>query len=95
MRSFGVYYVRNALPFITGVAFVIIAERAALPLPVRVLLGAALVAVGPFAIQLVLTLVVDALWGEDSRGVGRSARAFPGITGRFARDARTRDEARR
>ncbi|MBT5775295.1 MAG: hypothetical protein HOH95_13070 [Dehalococcoidia bacterium] len=68
------YYIRSALPFLSGIAFGIFLMRWDHPLWIQVLAGLILVVVGPFAIRLVLTLIVEALRGvpehqEFRRGV--------------------------
>ncbi len=68
------YYIRSALPFLSGIAFGIFLMRWDHPLWIQVLAGLILVVVGPFAIRLVLTLIVEALRGvpehqELRRGV--------------------------
>lgn len=73
MREFVSYYVRSALPFLTGLAFGIGASYLDLPLAVRILAGAVLVVAGPLAIEVVLTLLVEALRGPgaaQTRGIG-------------------------
>jgi hypothetical protein len=77
-RSFVTYYVRSALPFVTGLAFGLFLFRFDLPLPVQVALGMVLVVVGPLVIQTILVLLVEALRGtpgeaRDLRGVGLDA----------------------
>ena len=57
------YYVRSALPFLSGIAFGIFLMRWDHPLWIQILAGLTLVVVGPFAIRIVLTLIVEALRG--------------------------------
>jgi hypothetical protein len=65
------YYVRSALPFLSGIAFGIFLIRWDHPLWIQVLAGLTLVVVGPFAIRLVLTLVVEALRGVPDHNEAR------------------------
>lgn len=77
LRAFATYYVRNALPFLTGLAFGLALFRFDIPLFMQIAVGAALVVVGPFAIQLILVLLVEALRGgpgeADALGAAREA----------------------
>jgi uncharacterized protein (DUF486 family) len=63
LRSFAFYYIRNALPFVTGVAFAVLALRADYAWYYLALAGLVLVVVGPLTIQFLLTLVVESLRG--------------------------------
>jgi len=63
LNQFISYYVRSALPFLSGIAFGIFLMRWDHPLWLQVLAGLTLVVVGPFVIRLVLTLIVEALRG--------------------------------
>ncbi len=65
------YYVRSALPFVSGLAFGLYQDRLHLPLAVMVVVGMVLVVVGPLAIQTVLALVVDALRGGPQDGAAQ------------------------
>jgi hypothetical protein len=91
-RRFASYYMRSALPFLSGLAYGVFLTRWDHPLWLQVLAGLLLVVVGPFAIQLILTLIVDALRGvpEDPPhrlGVGTPRPAEPGaLFGRIGRD---------
>lgn len=64
LRTFWSYYIRSALPFASGLAFGLFQERLGLPLPLTVLVGLALVVAGPATIQVVLTLLAEALNGD-------------------------------
>lgn len=80
LRSFATYYVRSALPFLTGLAFGFFLFRFDLPLAVQVALGMVLVVAGPLVIQTLLVLLVEALRGtpgeaRDLRGVGLDPEA--------------------
>lgn len=68
LTRFVSYYVRSALPFLSGIAFGIFLMRWDHPLWIQVLAGLILVVVGPFAIRLVLTLIVEALRGVPEHG---------------------------
>jgi hypothetical protein len=63
LRRFVSYYTRSSLPFLSGLAYGIFLVKWDHPLWMQVLAGLALVVLGPFVIQLVLTLIVDALRG--------------------------------
>ena len=63
LRAFVFYYIRNALPFATGVAFTVLALRVDYAWYWIALAGIALVVIGPLTIQFLLTLVVEALRG--------------------------------
>ncbi len=72
LRSFVSYYVRNAVPFATGLAFAVLALRVDYAWYWVALAGVTLVVIGPLTIQFVLTLVVEALRGLPSDdGEGR------------------------
>jgi hypothetical protein len=71
LRSFSSYYVRSALPFLTGLAFGIALFRFDLPLWWQIALGAVLVVAGPLAIQVVLVLIVEALRGGPGEARSR------------------------
>ena len=80
------YYIRSALPFLSGIAFGIFLMRWDHPLWIQVLAGLILVVVGPFAIRLVLTLIVEAL-----RGVPEHQELRRGVADRQATDRATED----
>lgn len=63
LRAFLFYYIRNALPFATGIAFTVLALRVDYAWYWIALAGIALVVIGPLTIQFLLTLVVEALRG--------------------------------
>jgi hypothetical protein len=68
------YYVRNALPFATGVAFALATLRVDYPWYVLAAAGAVLVVAGPLTIQFALTLIVQALRGmPDETTAGAAA----------------------
>jgi hypothetical protein len=75
LRKFASYYTRSSLPFLSGLAYGIFLANWDHPLWLQVLAGLALVVLGPFAIQLVLTLIVDALRGvpDEPRAGARPA----------------------
>jgi hypothetical protein len=78
-RRFVSYYTRSSLPFLSGLVYGAYLVKWDHPLWMQVLAGLALVVLGPFLIQLVLTLIVDALHGvPDEPGVG--SRALPRST---------------
>ena len=70
LRRFASYYLRSSLPFLSGLVYGAYLVKWDHPLWMQVLAGLALVVLGPFVIQLVLTLIVDAL-----RGVPEEPRA--------------------
>lgn len=78
LRAFLFYYIRNALPFATGIAFTVLALRVDYAWYWIALAGIVLVVIGPLTIQFLLTLVVEALRGLP----GEDARARPKITSR-------------
>jgi hypothetical protein len=96
LRRFVSYYTRSSLPFLSGLVYGAYLVKWDHPLWMQVLAGLALVVLGPFLIQLVLTLIVDALRGvPDEPGVG--SRPAPrsmvsrsddpaGFLGRLTRD---------
>lgn len=73
---FASYYMRNALPFATGVVFTIAATRLDYPWYLLAAAGAACVVIGPLTIQFGLTLLLQALRGtpEDAVVAGTAAR---------------------
>ena len=74
LGRFASYYVRNALPFATGVAFAVVATRLDYPWYLLAAAGAVFVVVGPLTIQFALTLLVQALRGmPDEIVAGTSA----------------------
>ena len=87
LRSFVSYYIRNAIPFATGLAFAVLALRVDYAWYWLALAGIALVVIGPLTIQFVLTLVVEALRGLPSehgeRREGRSGRVTTSSLTRF------------
>lgn len=85
------YYVRSALPFLSGIAFGVFLMRWDHPLWLQVLAGLTLVVVGPFAIRLVLTLIVEALRGVPEHQETRSGSVNQDIE----RDAPEHQEFRR
>lgn len=64
LRAFWSYYVRSALPFVSGVSVMVLRDKLDLSAPVLVGLGVVLVVAGPIAIQTVLTLIAEALRGD-------------------------------
>lgn len=72
LRAFASYYVRSALPFLTGLAFGLTLFRFDIPLFWQIAAGAVLVVAGPLAIQVILVLLVEALRG--SPGDDRTTR---------------------
>lgn len=80
LRRFASYYMRSSLPFLSGLVYGAYLVKWDHPLWMQVLAGLALVVLGPFVIQLILTLIVDALRGvpeepalrSRSRGASRS-----------------------
>ena len=76
LRAFATYYVRSALPFLTGLAFGLTLFRFDIPLVLQIGAGAVLVVAGPLAIQAILVLLVEALRGGP--GDDESARAVRG-----------------
>ena len=85
LRTFLSYYIRNALPFGTGLAFGIFILRADYAWYWLALAGIVLVVIGPLAIQFLLTLVVEALHGlpnDDGRpAAGGPRSALRGLRG--------------
>ncbi|MDA0353021.1 MAG: hypothetical protein O3A10_12520 [Chloroflexi bacterium] len=78
IRRFVSYYTRSSLPFLSGLVYGIFLAKWDHPLWLQVLAGLALVVLGPFIIQLVITLIVDALQGvPDDRMVATSASTRP------------------
>jgi hypothetical protein len=78
LRRFASYYTRSSLPFLSGLAYGVFLVQWDHPLWLQVLAGLALVVLGPFLIQLVLTLIVDALRGvPDEPGLGSRPAARP------------------
>ena len=88
LRRFASHYVRNALPFGTGVAFAIVATRLDYPWYLLAAAGTVFVVVGPLTIQFALTLLVQALRGmPDETVAGTSAprgsrERLPAVPGR-------------
>jgi len=76
LRRFTSYYTRSSLPFLSGLAYGVFLANWDHSLWLQVLAGFVLVVLGPFAIQLVLTLIVDALRGVPDE---------PGVTPRHIR----------
>jgi hypothetical protein len=66
VRAFCSYYVRSALPFVTGLAFGLFQDRLHLSHPMLALLALVLVVAGPIAMYTLLTLMAEALHGEVS-----------------------------
>lgn len=66
---------RSSLPFLSGLVYGAYLVKWDHPLWMQVLAGLALVVLGPFVIQLVLTLIVDALRGvpDEPSAVGRTS----------------------
>jgi hypothetical protein len=81
LRAFVTYYVRSALPFLTGLAFGLMLFRFDIPLFWQIAGGAVLVVAGPLAIQVILVLLVEALRG--SPGDERSTRDVRGAPPTF------------
>ena len=70
LRRFTSYYTRSSLPFLSGLAYGVFLANWDHPLWLQVLAGLPLVVLGPFAIKLVFTLIVDAIRGvPDEPGV--------------------------
>jgi len=92
LRRFASYYTRSSLPFLSGLVYGAYLVKWDHPLWMQVLAGLALVVLGPFVIQLVLTLIVDALRGvpEEPRAAARTASRRPAesstLFGRLTRD---------
>jgi hypothetical protein len=63
IRRFLAFYIQDALPFGSGVLFAVLAIRLEYAWYWEALAGAILVVVGPLAIQVVLTLIVESLSG--------------------------------
>ncbi len=80
LRSFVSYYVRNAVPFATGLVFAVLALRVDYAWYWVALAGIALVVIGPLTIQFVLTLVVEALRGLPSDDGERRAGRGGSVT---------------
>ena len=78
-RRFVSYYTRSSLPFLSGLVYGAYLVKWDHPLWLQVLAGLALVVLGPFVIQLVLTLLVDALRGvpDEPRVVARRSSRSP------------------
>jgi hypothetical protein len=96
LRRFVSYYTRSSLPFLSGLvsgAYLVKWDHA---LWMQVGAGLALVVLGPFVIQLVLTLIVDALRGVPeeprlrSRGTPRATVTRPSTEGFVPRLTRGR-----
>jgi len=74
LGRFASYYVRNALPFATGVAFAVLALRLDYPWYLLAAAGVLFVVLGPLTIQFALTLLMQALRGmPDETVAGASA----------------------
>ena len=95
LRRFASYYTRSSLPFLSGLVYGAYLVKWDHALWMQVLAGLALVVLGPFVIQLVLTLIVDALRGvpdEPSSNVRSPVRPMAGsseprnLVGRLSRD---------
>ena len=96
LRRFASYYTRSSLPFLSGLSYGVFLVSWDHPLWLQVLAGLALVVLGPFAIQLVLTLFVEALRGvpDEPRTVAsappraseRRGLEPGGLFGRLTRD---------
>ena len=83
MRRFMAYYIQNALPFGSGVLFTVLAFRLDYAWYWEALAGIILVLVGPLAIQIVLTLIVESLSGlgdddDEPPGALRGPRSLFG-----------------
>lgn len=76
LHRFASYYMRSSLPFLSGLVYGAYLVKWDHPLWMQVLAGLALVVLGPFVIQLVLTLIVDALRGVPEEP-GLRARPAP------------------
>ncbi len=77
LGRYSAYYIRNALPFATGLAFAVAATRVDYPWYLLAAAGAVLVVVGPLTIQFALTLLLQALRGmpeETAAGASRPRR---------------------
>ena len=78
LHAFAAYYVRSALPFLTGLAFGFMLFRYHLPLPLEIALGAVLVVAGPLAMRVILVLLAEALRGSPGDDdLARSMRDAP------------------
>jgi hypothetical protein len=91
LRSFTTYYVRSALPFLTGLVFGVFLFRFDFPLVWEVVAGLVLVVAGPLAIQAVLVLMVEALRGSPGEsGRVRLIEGAPALDGSFRREGTRR-----
>lgn len=79
LHRFASYYMRSSLPFLSGLVYGAYLVKWDHALWMQVLAGLALVVLGPFVIQLVLTLIVDALRGVPEEP-GLRSRAAPRTT---------------
>jgi hypothetical protein len=75
LHRFASYYMRSSLPFLSGLVYGAYLVKWDHPLWMQVLAGLALVVLGPFLIQLVLTLIVDTLRGVPEEPGLRSVTA--------------------
>ena len=79
------YNMGSSLPFLSGLGYGVFIATWDYPLWMQVRAGLALVVLGPFVIQFVLTLIVDALRGVPDE---------PGTRPRLTRDPKPRSRGR-